>query len=143
MWKVLVLLFILRSASIWVLVEEACLEDNVVTPVVKAAVGIRGLEDHKAATNVSEKPYDSTVLTTLVPSTERITKNNLEDSLPTLISMIPKQITTVTDRTTGHSMDGLATSTLFGIITVVLVAVGLFRAIILVIVQKLSETYSP
>ncbi|XP_006870214.1 PREDICTED: podoplanin-like [Chrysochloris asiatica] len=163
MLKVPILLFLLGSASLWVLAEGASTaqpEDDIVTPGVEHGMVTQGADIVTAS--ISEK-FDFTDSTTLVPtSVESVTQNHIED-LSTFQSTVhgqeESQSTTAPDGSsvaTGSSVekwgeqtqttvekDGLPTATLVGIIIGVLVAICLVGGIIVVAVRKMSGRYLP
>ncbi|XP_006895197.1 PREDICTED: podoplanin-like [Elephantulus edwardii] len=127
LWKVPVLLFVLGSSSPWVL-AEANLEDFTTTQGTEGGTKTPGWED---GAEVTEKPLETIHLTTSVPaSTKTVIRTPAEHS------SVCDRNTTASQGATGHSVDGLATSTLVGIILAVSVVVGLVGAIILVVVRK-------
>ncbi|XP_027432507.1 podoplanin isoform X3 [Zalophus californianus] len=148
MWKVPVLLLVLGSAWLWDPAEGASTvrpEDDV-TPGVEDSVVTLGAEDNVMTTGTSEEPYESG-LTALVPiNTESVTDFHLEDG-PTQESTVhareESQSTTALNVVTHHSVDGLATVTLVGIIVGVLLAIGFIGGIIIVVARKMSGRYSP
>ncbi|XP_027432516.1 podoplanin isoform X4 [Zalophus californianus] len=143
MWKVPVLLLVLGSAWLWDPAEGASTvrpEDDV-TPGVEDSVVTLGAEDNVMTTGTSEEPYESG-LTALVPiNTESVTDFHLEDG-PTQESTVhareESQSTTALNVVTHHSVDGLATVTLVGIIVGVLLAIGFIGGIIIVVARKMS-----
>ncbi|XP_010591408.1 podoplanin isoform X3 [Loxodonta africana] len=151
MLKVPVLLLILGSASLWVLAEGASTarpEDDIITQGTEGGMVIPGVEDNMVTVGASEKPPESTDLATLVPKSTDSTTHRHPEDLPTHESTghhdhEKSQSTAAPDVATGHSMDGLATATLIGIIIGVLVAIGLIGGIIFVVVRKMSGRYSP
>ncbi|ELW68617.1 Podoplanin [Tupaia chinensis] len=149
MWKVPVLLFVLGSASLWVLAEGASTvgpEDDMVTPAAEDAMTAPGAEDELVTTGASKEPYEFPGLTTPVStSVESVTDTYVED-LPTQESTVhaqeESQSTTPPNVVTSQSRDGLATVTLIGIIVGVLLAIGFIGGIIIVVVRKMSGRYS-
>ncbi|XP_006145341.1 podoplanin isoform X2 [Tupaia chinensis] len=158
MWKVPVLLFVLGSASLWVLAEGASTvgpEDDMVTPAAEDAMTAPGAEDELVTTGASKEPYEFPGLTTPVStSVESVTDTYVED-LPTQESTVhaqeESQSTTPPNVVTSQSRekvggetqttvekDGLATVTLIGIIVGVLLAIGFIGGIIIVVVRKMS-----
>ncbi|XP_008057741.1 podoplanin [Carlito syrichta] len=163
MWKAPVLLWVLGSASVWVLAQAANTlgpEDDLVTPGGQESTLPQGAEDDLVTPGAHEEFYNSPGMTTLVAtSTKSVTDVPPEDR-PTPESTVHaqegSQSTTASDVATSHSMekvggetqttiekDGLATVTLVGIIVGVLLAIGFIGGIIIVVMRKMSGRFSP
>lgn len=143
MWKVPVLLLVLGRASLWVLA-------GAITTQPEHDMMPLGAEDVMVTPGASEEPFESTGLTTLMPSSTKSPVTHIED-LPTPDSTVHaqenSQYTTMSYVATSHSTedtqttiekDGLATGTLIGIIVGVLLAIGFLGGIIIVAVRKMS-----
>lgn len=146
MWKVPVLLFVLGSASLWVLAEGASTvlpEDGVTPGVEGSSKASPGVEDYTVTPRTREEPY----ATPLVPTrTKGTTGSPTEDVFTvgsTTHSHKGSQSTTTQNVVTSQSHDGLGTVTLVGITVGVLLAIGFIGAIIVVLVRKMSGRYSP
>uniref|UniRef100_A0A2K5TTZ0 Podoplanin n=1 Tax=Macaca fascicularis TaxID=9541 RepID=A0A2K5TTZ0_MACFA len=149
MWKVSALLFVLGSASLWVLAEGASTgqpEDDVETTGMEGGVAMPGAEDDVVTPGTSEDRYKSGLTTPVATSVNSVTDIHIED-LPTPESTVHAQeqspSTTASNVATSHSTDGLATVTLVGIIVGVLLAIGFIGGIIVVVMRKMSGRYSP
>ncbi|XP_011932441.1 PREDICTED: podoplanin isoform X1 [Cercocebus atys] len=162
MWKVSALLFVLGSASLWVLAEGASTgqpEDDVETTGMQGGVAMPGAEDDVVTPGTSEDRYKSGLTTLVATSVNSVTDIHIED-LPTPESTVHAQEqspgTTASNVATSHSTDkvdgdtqttiekdGLATVTLVGIIVGVLLAIGFIGGIIVVVMRKMSGRYSP
>nr|XP_021524040.1 podoplanin isoform X1 [Aotus nancymaae] len=162
MWKVSALLFVLGSASLWVLAEGASTgqpEDDIETPGTEGSVVMPGAEDDVVTPGAGEDLSTAGLTTLLATSVKSVTDIGPED-LPTPESTVhPKEgspSTTTSNVATSHSRekvdgetqitvdkDGLATVTLVGIIVGVLLAIGFIGGIIVVVMRKMSGRYSP
>ncbi|KAL4685338.1 hypothetical protein H8957_016388, partial [Semnopithecus entellus] len=161
MWKVSALLFVLGSASLWVLAEGASTgqpEDDIETTGMEGGIAMPGAEDDVVTPGTSEDRYKSGLTTPVATSINSVTDIHIED-LPTPESTVHAQeqspSTTAPNVATSHSTekvdgdtqttaekDGLATVTLVGIIVGVLLAIGFIGGIIVVVMRKMSGRYS-
>uniref|UniRef100_A0A2K6KPH2 Podoplanin n=1 Tax=Rhinopithecus bieti TaxID=61621 RepID=A0A2K6KPH2_RHIBE len=161
MWKVSALLFVLGSASLWVLAEGASTgqpEDDIETTGMEGGIAMPGAEDDVVTPGTSEDRYKSGLTTPVATSVNSVTDIHIED-LPTPESTVHAQeqspSTTAPNVATSHSTekvdgdtqttvekDGLATVTLVGIIVGVLLAIGFIGGIIVVVMRKMSGRYS-
>ncbi|XP_003733393.6 podoplanin isoform X1 [Callithrix jacchus] len=162
MWKVSALLFVLGSASLWVLAEGASTgqpEDDIKTPGTEGSVVMPGAEDDVLTPGAGEDLSTAGLTTLVATSVKSVTDIGPED-LPTPESTAhPEEgspSTTTSNMATSHSRekvdgetqitvdkDGLATVTLVGIIVGVLLAIGFIGGIIVVVMRKMSGRYSP
>uniref|UniRef100_A0A2K5JDW7 Podoplanin n=2 Tax=Colobus angolensis palliatus TaxID=336983 RepID=A0A2K5JDW7_COLAP len=159
MWKVSALLFVLGSASLWVLAQGASTgqpEDDIETTGMEGGVAMPGAEDDVVTPGTSEDHYKSGLTTPVATNVNSITDIHIED-LPTPESTVHAQeqspSTTASnvattekvdgDTQTTVEKDGLATVTLVGIIVGVLLAIGFIGGIIVVVMRKMSGRYSP
>ncbi|EAW51691.1 podoplanin [Homo sapiens] len=157
MWKVSALLFVLGSASLWVLAEGASTgqpEDDTETTGLEGGVAMPGAEDDVVTPGTSEDRYKSGLTTLVATSVNSVTGIRIED-LPTSESTVHAQeqspSATASNVATSHSTekvdgdtqttvekDGLSTVTLVGIIVGVLLAIGFIGGIIVVVMRKMS-----
>uniref|UniRef100_H2N908 Podoplanin n=4 Tax=Pongo abelii TaxID=9601 RepID=H2N908_PONAB len=162
MWKVSALLFVLGSASLWVLAEGASTgqpEDDIETTGTEGGVAMPGAEDDVVTPGASEDRYKSGLTTLVATNVNSVTGIRIED-LPTSESTVHAQeqspSATASNVATSHSTekvdgdtqttvekDGLATVTLVGIIVGVLLAIGFIGGIIVVVMRRMSGRYSP
>ncbi|KAL0607607.1 Podoplanin [Plecturocebus cupreus] len=157
------LLFVLGSASLWVLAEGASTgqpEDDIETPgLTEGRVAMSGAEDDVVTPGAGEDLSTSGLTTLVATSAKSVTDIGPED-LPTPESTVhPKEespSTITSNMSTSHSRekvdgetqitvdkDSLATVTLVGIIVGVLLAIGFIGGIIIVVMRKMSGRYSP